>query len=211
MTESSPVYLREIATDSLVAAELLTPVTDRQILDWETLWKPATEKRKSLLSSKGVPASEMPQTGHWLWDQKLHEIQSLISHMSFAVTCNSQTQGLMRLDLATQRSRIESTKNQHLVYIDYLEVAPWNWTDPRFDPPKYKLAGSLLLGAAIQISQMNDFKGRVGLHSLPQAVSWYNKCGFTNFGADSSYKGNLPYMEITTENANRFLELGVSK
>jgi hypothetical protein len=65
--------------------------------------------------------------------------------------------------------------------------------------------GSVLLAAAIQLSIDEEFLGRLGLHSLPQADDWYRKCRMTDLGPDPSEKQNLRYFEMTPEQAQAFL------
>jgi hypothetical protein len=64
--------------------------------------------------------------------------------------------------------------------------------------------GSILLGTAINLSHDEGFGGRLGLHSLPQADSFYrDKLGMTELGPDIS-KQNLRYFEMTPGQANDF-------
>lgn len=200
MSESSQVKLREVATGELVDAEMLIPITDQQIVDWQRLWKPERDRRIDDLKQAGVSIAKWPESWHWDWEGKLNVIQGMISHTSVAITCKNETQGLMRLDLTSKRGRHDSQLNSDLAYIDYLEVAPWNWKDKRFPLPKYDFIGSLMVQAAIEISFDQGFKGRVGLHSLPQSVSFYAKHGFEKLGADPACQ-DLPYFELTAESA----------
>jgi hypothetical protein len=69
--------------------------------------------------------------------------------------------------------------------------------------------GSLLVRAAIELSREEGFKGRIGLHSLPQSNAWYaNMCGMTDLGADPGYSHQLRYFEMTPEQAEAFLAKG---
>jgi hypothetical protein len=71
-----------------------------------------------------------------------------------------------------------------IIYVEYLENAPWNQYQPD-TPPRFQGVGSLLVEAAIAQSRADGFKGRIGLHSLPQSVGFYVKhCGMTDLGAD---------------------------
>ena len=111
----------------------------------------------------------------------------------------------MAIDLAKKRGHIKSQLNQHLVYVEYLAVAPWN-RPQLFNPPAYKLIGRVMIATAISISINEGFKGRIGLHSLPQADSFYNdKCGMVALGPDPS-KDDLIYFEMTPEKANDYLK-----
>jgi hypothetical protein len=72
--------------------------------------------------------------------------------------------------------------------------------------PRFSGVGTVLMAAAIQFSIDEEFSGRVGLHSLPQADDWYRKCGMTDLGPDAGEKQNLRYFEMTPEQAKEFLK-----
>lgn len=60
--------------------------------------------------------------------------------------------------------------------------------------------------AAIAFSEQEGFKGRIGLHSLPQAENFYrDRCGMIDLGPDATYQ-NLRYFEMTPDQAKAFLE-----
>ena len=114
----------------------------------------------------------------------------------------------MITDLA-KRTRIESQKNDHLVCIDFVEAAPWNRREILGEPPRFSGCGSILVRAAIEYSNLEGFKDRIGLHSLPQANDFYaNKVGMTDMGQDPDYQ-NLGYFEMTPEQAEAFIKEGV--
>lgn len=65
---------------------------------------------------------------------------------------------------------------------------------------------SALMRVAIEVSRSESFKGRVGLHSLPQACAFYrNVCKMSDLGADADYHG-LVYFEMTEDQAKSFCE-----
>lgn len=103
-----------------------------------------------------------------------------------------------------KRCRIPQQKGQHLIYVEYLETAPWN----HGTNPKFKGVGTVLIAAAIQLSNDDGSDGRIGLHSLPQADSFYrDRCKMTDLGIDKSYS-NLRYFEMTKEQSEKFLKGG---
>jgi hypothetical protein len=55
-----------------------------------------------------------------------------------------------------------------------------------------------------------DFHGRVGLHSLDQSRSFYERHGMTFIEIDAT-KENLAYFEFTKETAAAFLRSGDKK
>lgn len=98
-------------------------------------------------------------------------------------------------------SRIDS---EEIFYVDFVAVAPWNRKNPVF-PQKFKGIGSLLIRESLRYS-VEELKYRPGfsLHSLPQAVTYYEKIGMQNFGEDSSKQG-LIYFEMSESQSKSFL------
>ena len=93
--------------------------------------------------------------------------------------------------------------------MEYVENAPWNRAD-LFGSPRYRGVGSILMRAAVELSEESGFRGRVGLHSLPQANDFYaNTCGMKDLGADPDCQ-NLRYFEMTPEQAREFIAKGSS-
>ncbi|MBX3415809.1 MAG: hypothetical protein KF708_24205, partial [Pirellulales bacterium] len=91
----------------------------------------------------------------------------------------------------------------------YLETAPWNWSIPELSQTgEYRGLGTLLFREAVKLSLEEEFQGRVGLHALPQAESFYREvCGMRDLGLDKSKEG-LRYFELSPADARRFLESG---
>jgi hypothetical protein len=122
--------------------------------------------------------------------------------------CGEMTQGMMILDTTTKRCRIPAQLGLNLVYIEYVETAPWNRKELGFTPQRYRGVGSILIRAAIEHSQQTEFKGRIGLHSLPQADRFYaEKVRMTDMGIDDKYH-NLRYFEMSPEQAEAFIQRG---
>jgi len=203
----SKVFLFDNSAKNLVEAELLDAIVEKQLLDWEDQWIPARDEVNRRLKAAGVDRSKWPQTGHWSWRDKQLGIKGSLSNPSFCVVHADETQGLMILDTLPS-ARLSSQAGKPIVYIDYLEVAPWNRKHLPGDVPRYGAVGSILMRAAIELSLQEGFKGRVGLHSLPQSNDWYaNKCGMTDLGPDPA-KQNLRYFEMTPEIAQAFINRG---
>lgn len=193
----APVYLTDAATGSPVEAQLLDRIEEKNLSDWEAKWHPMTEATWRRLKSEGVPRANWPQDLHWDWRKKLDDMRGLLSGVTFCIECDGHTQGMMAVNTA-RRAR----DGDHLVYIEYLEAAPWNRRE-HSAKIKFRGVGSILMYAAIGLSEDEEFKGRVGLHSLPQADQFYGKCGMTDHGMDTKYY-NLRYFEMTTEQAQQF-------
>jgi len=175
----SPVALLNGANGALEDAELWDAITDKQLADWEGAWVPELLAALKRLNAAGVPLKEWPQSRHWDWRKKTQAFQGYLSYPCVSLMCKDMTQGLMILDTTTKRCRIENQKGSHIVYVEYVEAAPWNRRD-LFDPPHYRGVGSVLVRAAIEWSKAEEFKGRIGLHSLPQADDFYTRLGMTD-------------------------------
>ncbi len=187
----SRVFLRDGATGGLISADLYDSILPKHLDDHEQQWQPLT-------------ASQETQHGHWDWRRKMAYYSAQLCYQSFAIECSGTTQGLMIVN-TMERGRIRSQANKHLVYVEYLEAAPWN----RGSNPTYKGIGTVLIAAAIQLSIEEGNRGRIGLHSLPQADSFYrDRCGMTDLGPDASYdpKFALRYFEMTESQAASYLK-----
>ncbi len=198
----STIYLLDVATGVSVEAELRAAIEQAQLDDWRMQWRPAVRAGLLGLLRKGVPKSQWPQSWHWDWDRKTARVQGLLAYRGFSVVAQGVTQGLAQVDL-TKPGREPSQVGKPLVYVDYLEVAPWNRPDLGATV-RLRGVGSALLTAAVALSDEEGFKGRLGLHSLPQADAFYRKIGMTDLGSDPAYQ-NLRYFEMTVEQARAFL------
>ncbi len=202
--EASTIYLFDVAAGTEVEAELRDAIEEAQLVDWQTKWQPALIAVLQDLARQRVPMAQWPQNLHWDWRAKMAQVARLLAFSGFSVVCVGVTQGLMRVDL-NKHAREPSQKGKPLVYVDYLEVAPWNRVDLG-RPARYRGVGTALLTAAVALSLQEDFKGRIGLHSLPQADGFYrDRCGMTDLGPDPHYQG-LRYFEMTPEQARTFLD-----
>ncbi len=85
-----------------------------------------------------------------------------------------------------------------VLYVDFLEVAPWNLTHPR----QYSGCGTQLLAEAVRVSWAMGLGGGIGLHAINTAVGYYRQLGMTDLG-DQPYYGSslLPYFEFTPPQA----------
>ena len=103
-------------------------------------------------------------------------------------------------------AQMDIDRGRPLLYIDYLEVAPWNWRIPEIGRDgRFRGVGSALFWNAVQQSLEEGFQGRVGLHALPQAEAFYRDgCHMTPLGRDAA-KQNLLYFELSRQQAERLI------
>ncbi|WP_375204059.1 GNAT family N-acetyltransferase [Hyphococcus sp.] len=203
----SPIALTHVESRELADAELWDAITEKNLADWEAKWTPELLRLLEALYDKGVERRLWPQSRHWDWRQKTQAIEKRLDQQCFAIVCDGMTQAMMITEL-TKRARLKGQENDHLVYVDFVEAAPWNRREILGEPPRYSGCGSILIRAAIEYSKLEGFKGRIGLHSLPQANDFYaNKVGMTDMGQDPDYQ-NLRYFEMTPEQAEAFIKEG---
>ena len=203
----SEVHLFDVARGEPEPAELWDAITEQQLADSEGEWMPELFKAIQGLRRAGIERRHWPQSRHWDWRRKVAGLQRMLANPGYSIVCNGMTQGMMIVDTAMKRCRIESQKGQHLVYVEFVENAPWNRGE-LMSPPRYRGVGSILIRAAVTLSEDSEFHGRIGLHSLPQANGFYaNTCGMTDLGIDSDYE-DLRYFEMTPEQARAFIAKG---
>lgn len=204
---ASPVFLLNVANGSAEPADLLDGISEAQLADWEAEWLPELFRAVQQLHRAGVERGQWPQSRHWDWRRKTTALQGYLAHPGFSIVCNGVTQGMMIVDTTLHRARIPTQEKKEIVYVEFIENAPWNRPELK-TPPVYRGVGSVLLRAAIALSQDMEFKGRIGLHSLPQANDFYaNHCGMTDLGIDAEHH-NLRYFEMTPEQADAFIAKG---
>lgn len=203
------VHLLEPPDNTLVEAKLIETL---QPYDLELVERSWTSERDRLLREyllRGIDRGAYPQSLHWRWDRKARHLRELQARAT-GILVGDAWQGVMLTKSATQFARLQPDRGKPLVYIDYLEVAPWNLTLPDIRQlRRYRGVGGVLLREAILQSQQEGFHGRVGLHSLPQSEQFYTACGLMAVERDTA-KQNLLYFEMTREAATRYLEMEVS-
>lgn len=203
----SPISLYDPTARSAVPAELWDGITDKNLGDWEVEWLPELLNRLRILHGQGVARSKWPQSRLWDWRRKLQAIEGLLANQCFSIVCNDMTQAMMITDL-THRAKLDAKQAAHLVYVEYLETAPWNRKEIMGQEPRLSGCGSIMVRAAIELSKEEGFQGRVGLHSLPQANNFYaNQVGMEDLGIDKDYQ-TLRYFELTPEKAEAYITKG---
>lgn len=207
--DKSPAFLVEVATLRPVAAELWDAITEQQLVDWEDDWMPALRDVVERMKAAGIERSLLPQSRHWDWRRKAEAFSGSLANPSFCIVSQGMTQGMMILD-TLHKARLAQQIGKDLICIEYLENAPWNRQHMPGEQARFAGVGSLLVRAAIEFSRVEGFKGRLGLHSLPQSNGFYaNVCGMTDLGVDAAHQsGTMRYFEMTPEQADAFIAKG---
>jgi len=180
---------RLVRQDGLVVDADLLPLSSDHLSQFERIWKRMLQ-----------PSSE--HDSHWDWVRKHRKVSNLPNYEAYALECDQMTEGLMFLECDFHHSRLEPDKN--LVYVDFIATAPWNRPSIQA-PPEHRGVGTALFTFAVQRSFELEYKGRVGLHSLPSAEKFYNTLKMIDFGSDDNYE-NLKYFELSTDEAMKIAE-----
>lgn len=137
---------------------------------------------------------------HWDWRNKAESVDAG-RHMLLAVECDGEAQGLMAV---LRRPRPARAGAGQVVYVDYVEAAPWNLKGSTV-LPRFFGVGTVLMAEAVRLSLEMGFGGQVGLHSLPQAEEFYSaRCKMSRIGPDPEYF-DLAYFEYTSQQATDWL------
>jgi hypothetical protein len=189
------IAIAERATGTPVPAILHKDLEELEIIDAEIAWSPERLQKLRELRQKGIAANSLPQHVHWNWAVKAVQTAGVLAYRSFGVEAVGKMQGLMIVCLTGKNARLAPDIGKPLVYVEFVETAPWN-SKEFTSSPVYKGVGVRLIQAAAQLSIDESFAGRVGLHSLAQSSPFYvNACEMTSLGADPNY-GNLEYLEL---------------
>jgi hypothetical protein len=192
MTDRSDAYVNDKRTDKIVQAVLIDEVAAAQ-----AAWAPTLKKPEVKTTA---------EHSHWNWNEKYQLVVSTpLAYRIFGLEAEEEMQGLMLVLTVGKFCRLEVQKGKPLIYVDYIATAPWNSPDVVLKP-RFSGVGKVLIRTAIQLSEEDGLRGRIGLHSLPQSEWWYRDvCKMTEIGHDKSYQ-NLNYFEMTTEQSAMFMK-----
>jgi hypothetical protein len=202
------VHILDNTTGQTVEAEIFDEVTVEHFIETQQEWRPIVLKAARQLAARGSHQL-IPQHFHWDWTTKAPELK-VLANAFYGIRYENRLQGLMKIETVGQfcSCRLPEQVGKALVYVDYVEVAPWNLKvlmNALGEKPRYNVIGSRLIEAAVLKSKEEDCKGRIGLHSLPTTESFYiQTCRMTPVGRDPA-KQNLLWLEYTPEQAENFL------
>jgi hypothetical protein len=192
-------------TNQPVEAALHTSLDELTLIDVEIVWAPERLRGLRRLRERRVSKQQIPQHVHWNWAMRAVRHSGLLAYRSFGIEVEGNMQGLMMVCLSGCLAQLDPDRGKPLVYVDFLETAPWNAKEFA-DVPIYKGVGLRLMQAAVRLSSNEGFSGRVGLHALSQSKPFYaGACGMAALGADAGYHG-LEYFELTAAQAAEFLK-----
>jgi hypothetical protein len=200
---STPLSCRKVklidgrtADRPFVEAELYRDYPPTELDNIEAQWATAREQA----AVAGLAAGLAPlEHEHWDWRNKGDSVEAGRA-MLVAVECAGEVQGIMAV---LRNPRPGQLGGGPVVYVDYIETAPWNLKGSAV-APRFIGVGTVLIAEAVRLSLETGLGGRIGLHSLPQAEAFYTRCRMSRVGPDPAYY-DLTYFESTGQQATDWL------
>lgn len=151
----------------LIGAKLYRDFPLAALESVETLWADSREEA----ARGGIATGLAPlEHAHWDWRNKADSVEAHY-HLLVAVECEGEPQGLMAVTRFPRPARLGDGQ---VLYVDYVESAPWNLKGS-VAQPRFFGVGTLLIADAVRLSLESGLEGRLGLHSLPQAELFLRK------------------------------------
>lgn len=183
----------------------------------EEQWQPLLQRQcdLALLSFFDLPTDAQTQEK---WEETLGSFGAQDAHWRWRIKCSVASSTDRRIFGLLNAGDVEAAMCLHLgrqsqdeyalpiVYVDYVAVAPWNRKEIQ-NPMRFQRLGTVMLGAAVQLSISIGREGRCGLHSLPQSAGFYRRIGMNDFGPDVFYS-SLRYFEFNKQAAVEFMQKG---
>lgn len=192
----------------MVAADLHDALRRADLELIERSWASDRARIMAELSRADVARHSWPESLHWDWSRKAPELD-LLAARGFGIFCDGVWQGAMMTRTVGHHAKLIEDHGKPLVYIDFLEAAPWNWRVASIGQERrFKGVGVVLVREAVTQSIKEGFHGRIGLHALPQAEQFYSGvCGMTRVEAPPG-GGPLVYFEFNRAQSKAFLRGG---
>jgi hypothetical protein len=206
---SEPVWVRKVASGNMAEGRLWADLGLPDIIEAQRQWGPKKLDIASECIRLSLKVGGIVEHFHWDWVGKVlyyedpahgHDVTTL------GIEVENSWQGLSMAEPMSGFSRL-GQGGQSIVYIHYLESAPWNLKIPEIgQDPEYTGVGTTLVATCARLSIARGCEGRIGLHSLPRALPFYERLGFVNLGEepDGPLKG-LCYLELPEEAAAMLL------
>lgn len=175
------------APSVVLRAELSSSITPEEFYLVESRWRAYKDSKRP----GWYRHENLPDNHNWNWDHKAKVNARTCGH--FAIKYRGTIQGLLMYSLEPRPSwKIPGPP--YVMYIEYVESAPWNLSYYAGDEALFAGVGESLVSAARDESEKRGYGGRLGLHSLKDSEGFYERIGFKNMGPDPAE--GLNFFEI---------------
>lgn len=141
---------------------------------------------------------------HWDWTKKAFTCASEEYIWMFLVTPTRRVQAIA-IFYHPKASRLDGC---NIFYVDYIATAYWNRGRDKTRREFSGAALKLIRHGILHLGTKDGYRTGFCLHSLPTAVTYYEKLGMTKFEEDPD-KENLVYFEASKEVAASIVEAEV--
>src|ERR1022692_3278108 len=114
--------LWERKTDQIVSAELLPEMTPEQVVQTGEHWQRFRVQARERLRRE---RASVPEHDHWNWDEKSHYLK-FTAYRCLGIRYDNEVQGLMMISTLAVEGRLPIHKGKPVLYVKYIESAPWN-------------------------------------------------------------------------------------
>ena len=202
--EIQTVELFDAENQKHVTAEFRNFISDDNVKDWQSRWLPEQYRLLLNLIEGGVDYERHFDSFKWNWRRKVSVLRLNPNQRGFSLVSSAETQAMMIVDIS-KKCKHPDQLDENLVYIDFVQVAPWNNRSLNNRIVRFQGAGSLMFQKAIEYSMKMLWNGRIGLHSLKGTEGFYRKTKMSDLGLDFEYEG-LTYFEMTQRQAQNFVK-----
>ena len=126
---TQPIQIIRASDGELVDAKLYEGLRAVDLTLIERQWGTWRQNLIRKLVGANVEQSKWPQSLHWDWSNKVSQLQ-LLAVQANAIDCENEWQAAMVTDSVTHRALLGIQKDKPILYVDYVETAPWNWQVP---------------------------------------------------------------------------------
>ena len=204
---SKKIEIVRVADQAVLKAELVTGLRPEDLIDIDRQWLALRQRVVRRLNNAGVPPERWPESSGWNWVKKSAALK-LMAIRGFGIRIDERWIGVSMINVAQFTARLAPDQQKPLVYLEFIETAPDCWPVKITGvEPEFGGCGVQMLRQVVFESLDEGFHGRVGLHSLDQSRSFYERHGMTFIEVDAK-KENLAYYEFTKETAAAFLRVG---
>ncbi|MGI4827747.1 MAG: GNAT family N-acetyltransferase [Janthinobacterium lividum] len=173
----TPYLLKVGGSDQLTEAHLIRELTVASYTFVSAQWQ--------AYKAQHCPPGSLPGSFSWNWGEKAAVAPSQNCRL-LGLHSEGCVEGLVMVSKVPSQSRMSGLTNESVMYIEYLEGAPWNQKLYAGGAVRFEGVGTALISVAVEESYALGCDGRLGLHSLPEAVKFYEKMGFINLGFDTT-------------------------
>jgi hypothetical protein len=212
--EPVSIGLYDFLKKEVVDALLHIGLTEEQIRAAQGDWEPIRKREIERLHREGgIALANLPKHWGWDWTRKISRLGNKVLGF-YGIECEGKMQGMLEVAKEGYLAKLSVQKGKPLIYVRYIETAPWN-IKLLVPNPRYGGIGAKLIRVAVDLSLEEGCKGRIGLHSLPGnnkgEPEWFyqNTCKMESIEGERDGEG-LPYFELTPEKATEFLSGGTS-